>query len=518
MRRLLVAVGAAALLALPGSAGATITASSVDTSNGPFFDGIDSGPGLVITGHVTSDATSTDKVKLACDGYGELKGPGNAGYSVGSDGSVSINVGHAMDFYYCLARIVPLAATPPYDAAFAPTPIGITDRDNYAFPSPDDQDYYDSYQSVSGPAGYADGDSLGDCALNSTYTINSDYSYAQLFKCSGVFDSDPSDSSKSMILLDGVNTLTPYHAYLSFPPDQVQRITGLQHDVNTQTGEVLVSGSEALATCPASCTAPSPAGAHGTTASMQTTEGGWSRSRTCGTTTGPIRSRSTSATSSRSRGPTGSSSCRAIPTSARPRTGRSPRLRPDPASFAHCTIPRRRTAPTRGARHHRVVHGARLGDRAGCRVRRRPALPPDHPGRWIAADLVRRGDHDRAGRRRSACRRCDRGDETVDRNHVTGRRCDHRARQRDREGHVVGRRRAAGGERERRRRDGGRRRDWSVDVPLPTDPTTLTATATDADGNTARATRTVHKAIPLVFPRSRRPSRTSRSSRPRTAR
>ena len=79
MRRLLVAVGAAALLTLPGSAGATVTASSVDSTGGPFFDHDSDGAGLVMSGHVTSDDTAGDKVKLVCQGYGQFLGPGNAG-------------------------------------------------------------------------------------------------------------------------------------------------------------------------------------------------------------------------------------------------------------------------------------------------------------------------------------------------------------------------------------------------------------------------------------------------------
>src|SRR6187200_518927 len=143
MRRLLVAVGAAALLTLPGSAGATVTASSVDSTGGPFFDHDSDGAGLVMSGHVTSDDTAGDKVKLVCQGYGQFLGPGNAGIPIAPDGTVSVDVGNSLDFWYCDARFVPFSASAPYDPAFVPTPIGVLSRNDIKFPPPNDNGVYD---------------------------------------------------------------------------------------------------------------------------------------------------------------------------------------------------------------------------------------------------------------------------------------------------------------------------------------------------------------------------------------
>src|SRR6476659_7718298 len=139
MRRLLVAVGAAALLALPASAGATVTASSVDTPNGPFLDHDADGPGLVISGHVTSDAPATDKVQLVCPSNGTtFLGPGDAGIPIGSGGAVSVDAGTQLDFWYCNARFVPMGDSQPYDAAFVPTAIGVQSHNVYKNPPPND--------------------------------------------------------------------------------------------------------------------------------------------------------------------------------------------------------------------------------------------------------------------------------------------------------------------------------------------------------------------------------------------
>src|SRR3954447_18844840 len=264
MRRLLVAGGAAPLLTLPASAGATVTASSVDTTGGPFFDHNSDGAGLVISGHVTSDDTAADKVKLVCQGYGgQFLGPGSTGIPIAPDGSVSVDVGNNLDFWYCNARFVPFSAPAPpgpYDAAFVPTPIGVLSRNDIKFPPPNDNGVYDWYQSASGPLAYADGDSLGDCPLYTTYTIASNFGYTQLFgDCIGPYD--PSDTSTSSITLDGVPTLTPYFAS-TYPVDSVPLITDLQRNIDPATGEVSVAGTEPLTLCAPGCLAPTSAHAH----------------------------------------------------------------------------------------------------------------------------------------------------------------------------------------------------------------------------------------------------------------
>ena len=65
MGRLLAAVGPAALLALPGSAGATITASSVDTTDGPFFGHDSDGP-------LKPDAPDVDALGYVPDAASEI--------------------------------------------------------------------------------------------------------------------------------------------------------------------------------------------------------------------------------------------------------------------------------------------------------------------------------------------------------------------------------------------------------------------------------------------------------------
>src|SRR3954454_15606369 len=259
MRRFLLAAGMAALL-VPATAGATVTASSVDTSAGPFYDEADGH--LIITGHVTSDATASDKVKVVYPGAADAKGPSDAGFSIASDGSVSADVGSAFDYWYCPARIVPLVDPgPTYSAAFAPSLIGVDQRDDYPVTTAG-SDWYDWSQSAAGPGGYGDGYSLGHCPIDSTYTRTPDNGYFDLLGCSGV--SNPADGSKSAIALDGVPALTPYHVYLSLPNPPVipPVIQNIRHAVNAQTGDVTATDTQALSLCPTSCSAPTDAGAH----------------------------------------------------------------------------------------------------------------------------------------------------------------------------------------------------------------------------------------------------------------
>jgi hypothetical protein len=484
------------VLVLPASAGATITASTVDTTGGPFFGVNENGPGLVIHGHVTSDATATDRVKLVCDGFGELRGSKNAGYPINPNGSVDVNVGFAMDYYYCLARLVPLAATAPYDPAFVPSPIGLLGYYDYSFVPPDDVGGpYDWWQSVSGPAGYADAYSLGDCSFGSTYTINATYGYQQLLACSGVFAKDPVDNTRSMIRLDGSNALTPFHASASFSPADVPRITNLRRDINNQTGEVIVSATEPLALCPSACSSPTPAGVHADHSfhgdhggRLATTVDVWHNDGSVPVTmdvsyefvlqnvTGQFQLPGQTAFAAPPDGalptpPAGPGFMRAVGKPAEP-DGSEQSVR---GAIAWSAAPNEveGVAADRGVilRYHRTIAPA-----GSFRIT------------FGTATTLAQGDADALAAEMIAATKptiaitapADGATTGPDTATVTGTATD--------DGgppaiDVNGVAASVAG-------DGS----WSATVPVPADPTTITATATDADGNTASATRTVHQA------------------------
>jgi hypothetical protein len=220
---------------------------------------------FLVHGHVTSDDTSNDKVKFVCKGWGEDLGPGDAGIPIEPDGSVSVDLGLDMDQYYCEARFVPFNATAPYnDPAFVPSVIGVIAYFDWLFDPPDDVlGPWDWFHSAAGPQGYADGYSLGDCAIFATYTINANYEYYRLLACSGIYGQDPTDTTHSMVRLNGVDAMLPWWAHeRGLPPAEIPRITNLKRGIDTQTGEVSASATEGLAACDPSCSSPVPADVH----------------------------------------------------------------------------------------------------------------------------------------------------------------------------------------------------------------------------------------------------------------
>ena len=237
----------AAVLLLPASASADITGSSIQSPTGPVAAFTDGDPAAVLTASVTGDSPGdTVDVYAGCgpNAY-HADGPGDAGYPVEPAGVVHVPL-EDIDYIYCPLQVVPHGESAPHDAtAFVPRVLGM-----FGF-FPESGGFF---QSISGPAGYSSALGAGDCAIGDSFTVRPDYGWIQLLGCSGLLGSDPADSAHPLLQVGGVDAFLPG----MHPGTPAPQITDLTHQTDPATGVTEVSDREAVSFCSGVTCTPAP--------------------------------------------------------------------------------------------------------------------------------------------------------------------------------------------------------------------------------------------------------------------
>ncbi len=266
-----VAVGAvvAAALTFAVPAGAAVTASTVTSpANGVAFDFDADAPGrVVVTGTATAGDPANDKVRIACtfnehaDGSAGAIAPASA---VGAltptgptTGTFSIEISPAdFDYYACRLRAVPSNLPGdyrPFNGAVARF------NGHRTYPPGGPAELKDFYQDVAGPLGYWDSYST-DCFVSATYTLDPDtLEYADMFGCAGIVGADPA-GTRAALRVDGGDAFLPGEAYWSYGPiTGAAPITGFTRVFDPATGDAALGGALPTLRCANGAAAYPPA-------------------------------------------------------------------------------------------------------------------------------------------------------------------------------------------------------------------------------------------------------------------
>ena len=257
-----VAVGvvlAGALVFAP-AAGAAVTASTVTSpADGAGFD-LDfdaSDRNITVSGTAIADDPATDMVRIVCT-YAEnrtngtaavIEPPGATG-PVTPTGTFSVQVpADAFDYYTCRLRAVPASGALPSDYRPFTGPVAHF-HGHSTVSAGQPGELHDFYQDISGPLGYWDGGSTSSCFVNSTYTLDpATLGYDQLFGCATVGGDDPT-ASRAALQVDGRDAFLPGEAFSSYPLIAGgEPITGFTRQVDPASGDAQLAASEPIVRC-----------------------------------------------------------------------------------------------------------------------------------------------------------------------------------------------------------------------------------------------------------------------------
>ena len=268
-----IAVGAvvAAALAFAPPAGAAVTATNVSSpAGGAAFDVNADDPGLiVVTGTATADDPAIDQVRIACT-YSENPGGSAAALAPATatgaltptgahSGTFSVQVSPGeFDYYTCRLRAVPSGTLAndyrPFSGPVARFSGHSTDPPN------EPPELHDFYQDISGPLGYWDGNSTSHCFISSTYTLDpASLGYGQLFGCADVSGADPA-GTRAALQIDGHDAFLPAEARYSFGAiTGGASITGFARRLDPASGDVQLAGRLPTVRCANGATTYPPA-------------------------------------------------------------------------------------------------------------------------------------------------------------------------------------------------------------------------------------------------------------------
>jgi hypothetical protein len=267
-----IAVGAVAVAALcfAPAAGAAVTASSVTSpADGAAFEVDLDNPGqITVTGTATAGDPANDMVRIACTYSENPGGPASAiapPAAVGgltqtgaNTGTFSIQVPiEPFSYYNCRLRAVPAGPLPSDYRPFTGPVARFSGHSTV--PANEPPELQDFYQSISGPLGYWDGLSTSDCFVGSTYTYDPvTLGFGQLFGCAWVGDDDPT-GTRASLQVDGRDAFLPWEAYNTYNSIAgAEPITGFTRRVDAATGDTRLSASEPIVRCADGTTAYPP--------------------------------------------------------------------------------------------------------------------------------------------------------------------------------------------------------------------------------------------------------------------
>ena len=262
VHRIAVAAVVVGALAFAPAAGAAVTASNVTSpTNGAGFEVNLDDPGLiVVTGTATATAPETDMVRIACthsedpDGSADALAPATATGDLtptsATTGTFRVEIStDEFDYYTCRLRAVPEGALPIDYSAFTGPVVHFS---GHSIDPPDQPTaLHDFYQDVSGPLGYWDGYSTSDCFVSATYTLDpTTLGYGQLFGCASIFGADPTDDARGSLKVDARDSFLPAEAHYVFGSiTGGAPITGFARNLDPVSGNARLTAIEPIVRC-----------------------------------------------------------------------------------------------------------------------------------------------------------------------------------------------------------------------------------------------------------------------------
>jgi hypothetical protein len=255
-----VGVAVVALLTVAPAAGADVTHSTVTApASGAGFDVDLDAPGVVtVSGTATADDPANDSVDIVCtyseapDGSAAALAPTGATGALtptGPDtGTFSVQVSlDEFDYYTCRLRAIP-SGTLPADYRPFTGPVAHVSG-HYTVPPSQPPELTDFYQDISGPLGYWDGGSTASCFVFSTYTLDpATLGYGQLFGCAQVSGAAPV-GTRAVLQVDGHDAFLPAEATTFGAIADGEPITGFARHLDPASGDVRLSTLEPVVRC-----------------------------------------------------------------------------------------------------------------------------------------------------------------------------------------------------------------------------------------------------------------------------
>lgn len=231
----LLALGVLTLVALPASAGATVTSSHIDSvttpdgytsSADPLFSGYNysapTTPQMSVSGHVTTDdANAADQVDIRCYyGDGGDYDTFQSGVTVAGDGTFSAT-GDSLNDETCRLSAVPSGSSDPLDAETFGGPrlgIGYQEDDYRITGGPNDQLRYDLFSDTHQLLGWSEVESSGDAGIYWTQPLNNSFnaydSYSPWNYAAALYTNGSGDNwGHSEIRVDNKDAYNAYGAY-----------------------------------------------------------------------------------------------------------------------------------------------------------------------------------------------------------------------------------------------------------------------------------------------------------------